>query len=272
MESIERLEYVPASPRHETPVLLQHGLFLCASAWERTARTLCDAYGWRVYAASLPGHGNSSMHKLELDYYNVEDYVNPLARQVLKLKRPVALVAHGASALFARRLLEKREFASHQIDELAALGLVAPLPAAGIASWLAGYRRRHRLHALTKRPVKHPERLFDRAERARGEWLAPGDDAPEAEWFAHVQGESAQVIEQLGRGVKLLEKRFDPPARVFAAEHDLWCERASLEPLAADMGATITTIANAGHGVMFGRGAEPLAGAIDEWLSDLGLA
>jgi|GEM_PF-4649746 len=271
MESIERLEFVPDTPRHATPVLLQHGLFLCAAAWERTARALCDEHGWKVYATSLPGHGKSSMHKGELDYYNVEDYVNPLARQVLKLKRPVALVAHGAAALFARRLLEVREFASHQIEELAALGLVAPMPAAGLAPWLTGYRKRHRLYALTKRPAKHPERFFDDAARARGEWLAPGDDAPEAEWFDHVHGESAQVIEQLGRGVKLLDKRFCPPARVFAAEHDLWFDRASVEPLAKDLGAEIETIPGAGHGAMLGRSANELARAIDSWLSGLGL-
>lgn len=271
MESIERLEFVPATARHETPVLLQHGLFLRAAAWERTARELCDTFGWKVYAASLPGHGESSMHKLELDYYNVEDYVNPLARQVLKLKRPVALIGHGASALFARRLLEKREFASHQIEELAALGLVAPLPPAGLGPWIAGYRKRHRLHALTKRPAKHPERFFDDAGRARVEWLAPGDDTPDAEWFEHVKGESAQVIEQLGRGIALLDKRFAPPARVFVAEHDRWSDPAALAPLAEDVDADLVTVPGAGHGAMLGQGAGELARAIDAWLSELGL-
>lgn len=271
MESIERIEFAPQEPRHTTPVLLQHGLFLSASAWERTARTLCDEYGWKVYAASLPGHGKSSMHKGELGYYNVEDYVNPIARQVLKLKRPVALVAHGASALFARRLLEAREFASHEIDGLAAFGLVAPLPPNGLSTWLAGYRRRHRLHALTKRPAANPERFFDDAKRARGEWLAPGDDTPESEWFGSVQSESKQVLEQLGRGVKLLDKRFVPPARVFAAEADRWVDRAAIEPLASDLGAEVETIAGAGHGAMLGRSATELARALDAWLSGLGL-
>ncbi|QDU86059.1 Alpha/beta hydrolase family protein [Planctomycetes bacterium Pla163] len=269
MESIERLDFVPDAPRHATPILLQHGLFLCAAAWERTARELCDVHGWRVYAASLPGHGGSSMHKNDLSFYNVEDYVNPLARQVLKLKEPVALIAHGAAALFARRLLEKREFASHEIGELAALGMVAPLPPTGLGAWLGAYRKRHRLHALTKRPAANPERFFDSESRARGEWLAPGDATPKGEWFDALQGESRQVIEQLDRGIKLLDKRFSPPARMFLAEHDAWFDRAAVEPLARDMEAEIEVVPGSGHGVMLGAGAVELARRIDAWLSSL---
>jgi pimeloyl-ACP methyl ester carboxylesterase len=269
MESIERLDFVPDAPRHATPILLQHGLFLCAAAWERTARELCDVHGWRVYAASLPGHGGSSMHKNDLSFYNVEDYVNPLARQVLKLKEPVALIAHGAAALFARRLLEKREFASHEIGELAAFGMVAPMPPTGLGAWLGAYRRRHRLHALTKRPAANPERFFDSESRARGEWLAPGDATPKGQWFDALQGESRQVIEQLDRGIKLLDKRFSPPARMFLAEHDAWFDRAAVEPLARDMEAEIEVVPGSGHGVMLGAGAVELARRIDAWLSSL---
>ena len=86
-----------------------------------------------------------------------------------------------------------------------------------------------------------------------------------------MQSESKQVIEQLGRGVKLLDKRFVPPARVFAAEHDAWFDRASIEPLATDLGAEVENVAGAGHGAMLGRGAVELANALDGWLSGLGL-
>lgn len=272
METIERLEYLPATPRHKAPILLQHGLFLCAAAWERTAQALCNDHGWNVYASSLPGHGGSTMHKIELAFYNIEDYVNPLARQLQRFTEPAVLVAHDAAAIFTQRLLEKREHASHEIAGLAALALVAPMPADGPGAWLARYRKRHSLHTMAKRPAANPERFFDSESRSRTEWLAPGDTTPADLWLKNVQSESRQVIEQLDRGTPLLPRRSTPPTRVFAAEHDAWFERAELEPLAKDFGASIEVVPGAGHGVMLGAAAVDLARRIDAWLVSTGVA
>jgi pimeloyl-ACP methyl ester carboxylesterase len=271
VETIERLEFPAPAPRHTTPLLLQHGLFLGAAAWERTAKVLSEECGWNVFATSLPGHGGSTMHKLELAFYNVEDYVNPLARQVQRFTAPPVLVAHDAAALFAQRMLEQREHASHEIAGLAALALVAPTPPEGVGSWLARYRKRNSLHTLAKRPAANPERFFDSESRARNEWLAPGDTTPTEQWFPRLQGESRQVIEQLDRGVKLAPRRSTPPTRVFVAEHDAWYERAELEPLVQSFAAGVEVVPGAGHGVMLGQAAADLARRLDAWLVAAGV-
>ncbi|MEZ5978740.1 MAG: alpha/beta hydrolase [Planctomycetota bacterium] len=269
METIERLEWNPEGEPIVAPVLFVHGLFLRASAWTRTAGRLRDAHGLRSVAISLPGHGGSSMHKGELDYYNVEDYVNPIARVIERMDERPVVVAHGAAALFVRRLLEEREHASHQTQPFPALALVAPMPVAGLGPWLARYRGRHRLHALTKRPAANPARFFDDARRARTELLAKGDATPETEWFAHVGSESRQVIEQLERGVKLLQKRFQPRARVFAPAGDAWFERGETATIERDLGADVVEVAGAGHAAMLGAGAEPLADALAAWCGEI---
>lgn len=82
-DGIEWISYLPKQKTHETPILMQHGMWHGAWCWQQWQEILA-AQGWESHAISLPGHGNSPVQrpirKCTLDYYLpfIRDAVNKL--------------------------------------------------------------------------------------------------------------------------------------------------------------------------------------------------
>jgi pimeloyl-ACP methyl ester carboxylesterase len=71
-DGIERIVVVPKQRRHETPIILQHGMWHGAWCWQLWQELFAE-WGWETRAHSLPGHARSPVQRpifrCTLDYY-----------------------------------------------------------------------------------------------------------------------------------------------------------------------------------------------------------
>ncbi len=80
-DGIERITYTPQERKHETPILMAHGMWHGAWCWQSWQEIFAEN-GWESVAYSLPGHGKSptqrSLTQCTLGYYLafVRDEVN----------------------------------------------------------------------------------------------------------------------------------------------------------------------------------------------------
>lgn len=108
MEIIEqRLGMTPGSA-DRAPWLFLHGAYRDASAWEHV-QAACDERGVATRAISLPGHGTSTLHKGELGFYSIRDYVRILLAELEHAKPKPILIGHGLGAWLALRAAEECE-------------------------------------------------------------------------------------------------------------------------------------------------------------------
>ena len=82
-----------------TPVLLLHGLTVCAEYWSMVARLL--AFGHRVVAVDLRGHGHSDKPDWGYDYPTLAADVNQLAEETAITHAMVAGHSWGAGVALA---------------------------------------------------------------------------------------------------------------------------------------------------------------------------
>lgn len=59
---IERITYQPHKQRHQTPIVMQHGMWHGAWWWATWQAYLAEQ-GWVSHSHSLPGHGQSPMQR-----------------------------------------------------------------------------------------------------------------------------------------------------------------------------------------------------------------
>jgi pimeloyl-ACP methyl ester carboxylesterase len=131
------------------PVVLIHGVGLCAEAWGPQIDALSAAH--HVYALDMPGHGTTSPLPA---IARLPEYVAWAARAITALQAPVSLAGHSMGALIA-------------------LGLGVDHP--GLVTRIAALTPVHRRAPAAKAAV-----LNRAAEIARGEGCI---DAPLARWF-----------------------------------------------------------------------------------------
>jgi len=71
-DGIEWISYLPKDRKHETPILMVHGMWHAAWCWQGWQELLAT-WGWESHAISLPGHGASPEQRpiraCTLDYY-----------------------------------------------------------------------------------------------------------------------------------------------------------------------------------------------------------
>ncbi|MBI5960210.1 MAG: alpha/beta hydrolase [Chloroflexi bacterium] len=117
-DGIERIVYVPKNRRHDTPIIMQHGMWHGAWCWELW-QELFAAWGWETRAHSLPGHAGSPVqrpiYRCTLDYY-LSFLKTELDRSPV---RPV-LMGHSMGGALTQWYLK------YVADDLPAAVLVAP--------------------------------------------------------------------------------------------------------------------------------------------------
>jgi alpha-beta hydrolase superfamily lysophospholipase len=265
METIEQIVRKPTERRRRTPLFLQHDLFHDVRCWERLTGHF-NALGYEVRAISLPAHGQSSSHKGEIDFYNLEDYVNPLARRLARITPRPVVIAHGIGALLLHKILEDREEKGVEVGSLPGAALLAPLPPNGVRELLAGLRRRHPWNTLVGRLKRSPYHWVRTPRLARELFLGPANGLDDAEFHGLVVPESLAIFEQLQGGVTLRERTLPLPLRVFAGDADACYSVESMRAQAQALGAEFELFAGAGHDLMLEPCAEELARRIDRWI------
>jgi pimeloyl-ACP methyl ester carboxylesterase len=117
-DGIERIVYRPKKRRHETPIVMQHGMWHGAWCWELW-QALFAGWGWETHAHSLPGHAGSPTQRpiarCTLDYY-----LSFLKAEVARLPRRPVLMGHSMGGALTQWYLK------YVADDLPAAVLVAP--------------------------------------------------------------------------------------------------------------------------------------------------
>jgi pimeloyl-ACP methyl ester carboxylesterase len=114
---IERIVYTPKERKHETPLLMLHGMWHGAWCW-RYWQKLFAEWGWESIAFSLPGHAKSPIQRpirqCTLDYY-----LSFLDAEVERLPRKPVLFGHSMGGALAQWYFK-------YVGDLPAAVLVAP--------------------------------------------------------------------------------------------------------------------------------------------------
>ena len=265
METVEQIVRKPAEKRHRTPLFLMHDLFHDVRVWERFTEHLLEL-GWEVRAMSLPGHGKSSCHKGELNFYNLEDYINPFARRLSRITPRPVVVAHGVGAPMLMKILETRDEKSLEVGDLPGAALLAPMPLTGVGGMLARMKQRHRINTLIGSIKRAPFHWVRTPKLARELFLGPDNRLTDSEFHPLIVPESSAIFEQLRGGLVLRERVRQVPMRVFAGDADACFALDATREYAEQLGAEVELFERAGHDLMLEPCAEDLARRLDRWL------
>ncbi|MEO0650540.1 MAG: alpha/beta hydrolase [Planctomycetota bacterium] len=271
MEAVEQIVRKPPEKQRKTPLFLQHDLFHDVRVWEGFTEHLL-ALGWTVRAISLPGHGQSSCHKGELNFYNLEDYINPFARRLSRINPRPVVVAHGVGAPMLMKILEQRDEKSLEVGDMPAAALIAPMPMTGVGGMLARLKKRHRVNTLMGFMKRAPYHWVRTPKLARELLVGPQNTLTDAELHHLVVPESIAIFEQLKEGIPLRERVREMPLRIFAGDADACFALDATREYAEALGAEVELFEGMGHDLMLEPCAEELARRLDRWLvEDLGI-
>ena len=271
MEAVEQIVAKPPEKKHKTPLFLLHDLFHDVRVWEGFTEHLL-ALGWQVRAISLPGHGQSSCHKGDLNFYNLEDYINPFARRLSRINPRPVVIAHGVGAPMLMKILETRDEKSLEVGDLPGAALIAPMPLTGVGGMLKRLKQSHRLNTTMGLMKRNPFHWVRTPALARELFLGPENQLGNSEFHSLIGPESMAIFEQLKDGIVLRERVRQMPLRVFAGDADACFALDATREYADALGAEVEIFERMGHDLMLEPCAEEMARRIDRWLvEDLGL-
>jgi pimeloyl-ACP methyl ester carboxylesterase len=250
----------------ETPVVLVHGAFVGAWCYQAHWLAYFARQGFRCYAPSLRGHGNSE-GRAQLDYAGIGEYVSDIARVVEHLSGPAPiLVGHSMGALVVQRYLE-------QYPASAAI-LLAPVPPHGLmaSSWRMAlgdpllFARFGLMQSLGAAQVD-----TDMARRAVfSERVANADIAYYSQL---IQRESQRALWEMnvfasGRPWRVPNR---PPMRVISAAEDALFANAETQAVARLWQADSITMPHMGHAMMLEPDWQDVGDDITRWLWSQGI-
>lgn len=263
-DGIERVAYTPKKRRHETPILMAHGMWHGAWCWEAWQKLFAE-WGWESIAYSLPGHSKSPVQRpvwlCTYDYYLafVRDEVNRLPR------KPI-LMGHSMGGGLCQWYLR------HVGDDLPAIVLVAP--------WTSHNTLKDSGPLLFKldplanlvisltwnaRPLVRTPQIAARALITDGALLSP------EELFARLGTESALVMMQHNPPFWHPAENVKTPMLLLAGEKDAVVAVEPLRRSAAHYKAEFVVVPEAGHNLMMEKSHKETAQQINDWLVKLNL-
>ena len=263
-DGIERVSYYPANRRHETPILMQHGMWHGAWCWENW-QELFAVWGWETHAISLPGHGKSPLQRpipqCTLDYYLsfIRDAAEGLPR------KPV-LMGHSMGGALTQWYLK-------YVGDLPAAVLVAP--------WVAHSALLDGLPLLlTKDPsivwrmmLSWDSTSWMRSpQRAAEKLLGPKAAVTPEELHARLGPESALILFQHNPPFWYPPEAVQTPTLWLAGELDAVVSVPGLRKSARHFGGDFVLVPEAGHNLMMEYNARQTAETIRDWLEKQDIA
>ena len=259
MDGIERIVYTPKQRRHETPILMAHGMWHGAWCWEAWQKLFAEQ-GWESIAYSLPGHAKSPVQRpvwlCTYDYYLafVHDEVDRLPR------KPI-LMGHSMGGGLCQWYLR------HIGDDLPAIILVAPWTSHNAAAdSMVLFLKLDPLGPLrvslawNARPFVGTPRRAARALITEGALLSP------EELFARLGTESALVMMQHNPPFWHPAENVKTPMLLLAGEKDAVVGVEPLRRSAVHYHAEFVVVPNAGHNLMMEKSYKETAQQINDWL------
>ncbi len=260
-DGIERITYTPKNRKHNTPILMLHGMWHGAWCWEPWQEYLTQQ-GWEVISFSLPGHGKSTLQRplwlCTLDYYLafLRDEVNHLPQ------KPI-LMGHSMGGALIQWYLK------HVGDDLPAVALIAP--------WVAKNAFLDGLPLFTKYDpigvllnlIQLNANPYMRNPKVAAHALV-SDNAPcnAEELHAKLDGESALVMFQHMPPFWYPPENLKTPISLAAGTADRLVSYKGLKASAEFYGAEFIHVPDAGHNLMMEKSATDTIEKINHWLEE----
>ncbi len=259
VDGIERIVYRPKTPRFETPLWLQHGMWHGAWCWQPWQERFV-AWGWTSVASSLPGHGASPAQRpvaaCTLDYY-----LGFVGDEIERLPRRPVYIGHSMGGALAQWYLK------FVADDLPAAVLTAPWIANNIA--LKGLPRLVRLMPaapweMARAGTAAP--MVATPQRAAAVLLGERAVVSPEELYARLGPESVLVLLQHNWPFWRPPRDVRTPILWLGAEKDTLIGLADARRSARHYRADFVTVEDAGHNLMHEWNAAQTAETIHAWL------
>lgn len=263
---IERISYYPRQRRHDTPILLQHGMWHGAWCWQWWQELFAE-WGWESHAISLPGHAGSQrlrpIRLCTLDYY-----LGFLRAEIERLPRRPVLIGHSMGGALAQWYLR------YVRDDLPAAVLLAAWSARGNFD-LGGGRAFWKLDpfgCLLSSLTFAATPFVRNVQRATALLYSErGVISPQA-FQAQLTPESLLVMMQHTPPIWQPPTRLKTPVVVFAGECDAAVTVQGEQRSADQYGAPLVVIPGAAHNLMMEHNLRETAHAVEDWLVGVGVA
>ena len=145
----ELIEVLPEEPDPaKPPLLFVHGAWHGAWCWQEHWMTAAAAHGWRTYAVSLRGHGNSARPG-RFTLASLRHYQHDVLQAITQLPAPPVLIGHSMGGVVVQGVLERYRSAPAGV----LVASVPPRHGLGVVPSLARHDPRMLAQALTGREV-----------------------------------------------------------------------------------------------------------------------
>ena len=257
IDGIERITYTPAEKKHDTPIVMQHGMWHGAWCWAAWQELLAE-WGWESHAHSLPGHANSPTQR-PIRWCTLGYYLEFLAVEIERMAQPPVLMGHSMGGALTQMYLK-------QYGDLPAAVLVAPWQSHSMAVPIlrtiprdvGGFVRC--LFDLTASPlVRNPLRTGQM-------FIHDGAIMTPEELHEKVGAESVWVLFQYNPPLWRPAKQVNTPMLWLAGAADTLISETEERKSAAHYGATYVVVSEAGHNVMMEKSFRDTAVSVHEWL------
>ncbi|MBK8027582.1 MAG: alpha/beta fold hydrolase [Chloroflexi bacterium] len=258
-QGIERITYTPHERKHETPIVMQHGMWHGAWCWERWQRILAE-HGWQSHAHSLPGHALSPaqrpIHLCTLDYY-----LSFLKREIDRCDHRPILMGHsmgGALAQWAMKYVD---------DALPAVVLVGPWASHSVLDTSLDITVTNFWNLIIETSLTWSASCWvNSPERAAEALISANADITPEDLYARLGPESALVLLQHNPPFWTPADQVRSPVLLVAGALDKVCPAKYMETTARHYRADYFVDPNSGHNLMMDGDFAGTGLKIHEWL------
>ena len=265
---LEIIQHTPNKNPKSTPLLFVHGAWHGAWCWEPFFMPYFTQHGYRCYALSLRGHGNSPATKM-MRFNSVHDYVADVAEVANQIeaetgKRPI-IIGHSMGGYITQKYLEKH-IAPAAI-------LLASIPVFGALPFLTSMIFRYPLTMLKAGLFSHNYHIVANIDHVRALFFSESVPMESLrEYHKLLDDESTRIILDTALLARANPKKINPtPLLVIAAEDDKVFPVKHEKITAQAYGTEAIVIPNLAHDVMIDTEWQVVADHILTWLSEQNL-
>lgn len=258
---LEVISRAATARRHDTPILLVHGMWQGAWAWDHGFMDRLADAGFDVHAMSLRGHGESPRRE-ELRWYSTTDFVADVEAVVGSMPTAPLLVGHSMGGWVVQ----------HYLIEHRAPGavLLASVPVSGIVGLGGRVIRDHPGKVVKTFMTLSAYPLVSSPQLAK-HWLFSHHvpDHHVEHHHAKLQDESLRVTLDMFALRRPRPKRVSTPMLVLSGDHDRLFSVAEQERTASAYGVSLEVFPGMAHNMMLDPGWEAVADRIAAWAGNV---
>jgi alpha-beta hydrolase superfamily lysophospholipase len=259
---LEIISQKSTTPLHSSPILMVHGAWHSAAAWQKTFMPYFAEKGYQVYAVSLRGHGQSEG---KVRWQSAKNYVADVRQAITQIEQETGhspvIIGHSMGGYITQKYLEKYEAPAGV--------LLASLPTRGLLGFTLRYSKRHPLTMLIHMLTMDSYRTIKNFDDARELLFTDAVSETDARKFwEELRQESYRIEMEMLLNLPHPNK-IKTPMLVIGAEKDNFFSVPEIHATAHAY-KTEATIFPGGHNLMVEPGWEKVADHIIQWIDERG--